>query len=75
MKKKEPINSGARRKITFGTPYQLSLIVLTIFFQITVPAELAVLMSAVRVGEPQTASTGKRVHSFNQKIPIQVSNY
>ena len=41
-------------------------------FQISAPSDLTVLMSAVRVGEPQT-SGGKRIHRFDQKIPIQVS--
>ena len=30
-------------------------------------------MSAVPQGEPQSATGGKRVHKFLQKIPIQVS--
>ncbi len=42
------------------------------FFQITAPAELTVLMSAVRQGEPAPVGDGrKRVHRFLQKVPIQ----
>ena len=39
--------------------------------EITAPADLTVLMSAVPQGDPQPASNGKRVHKFLQKIPIQ----
>ena len=43
------------------------------YFQITAPADLTVLMSAVRQGEPETVEGGsKRKHKFLQKIPIQV---
>ena len=36
------------------------------------PADLTVLMSAVRIGEPQPAAAGKMLFKFDQKIPIQV---
>jgi leukotriene-A4 hydrolase len=40
--------------------------------EITAPAELTVLMSAVRQGEPESVADGKkRLHRFTQKIPIQ----
>ena len=42
------------------------------FPQITAPADLTVLMSAVPQGDPETVEGGtKRLHRFLQKIPIQ----
>ena len=42
------------------------------FPQITAPADLTVLMSAVPQGTPEPVDGGKkRLHRFLQKIPIQ----
>ena len=42
------------------------------FPQITAPADLTVLMSAVPQGDPEPVEGGKkRLHRFLQKIPIQ----
>ena len=38
---------------------------------ITAPADITVLMSAVREGEPVAVDGGNKRHSFTQKIPIQ----
>ena len=69
IKRGKSVRGGGPSFVEKPVFFKISLI---FQFQITAPADLTVLMSAVPVGEPQTTSNGKRVFSFDQKIPIQV---
>ncbi|KAJ4447961.1 hypothetical protein ANN_09971, partial [Periplaneta americana] len=40
--------------------------------EITAPGDLTVLMSAQRVGEPTVTSSGRKLHKFEQTVPIPV---
>ena len=39
--------------------------------EITAPQDITILMSAIRQGDPKSVEGGKRLHTFEQKVPIQ----